>query len=194
MRRDAGRIAGWVMAAFVPAMLATVTAHAAGRHESWRRVEDLAAGKLIVVESNGQVAEECRVISADNASLTCVRDPDPDVNWGPGDDARVVFPRTAVQSVWVWQDVSDRRVLIRMGIGFAIGALICSRLGPAAAFICAGIGASIAALAPAMAESAPRYPFPGLPTPSYPVRPPDLRRELVYRAPVALPAPNSVTP
>lgn len=98
MRRDAWQAARWTVAVLLLSAAATA-AQAAGRNENWNRVKALAPGKLIVVESRGQQPDECRVVSADDASLTCLRDPDPDVDWRPGDNARVVFPRKSVQSV-----------------------------------------------------------------------------------------------
>jgi hypothetical protein len=166
----------------VPALALSGAAHAAARHENWKRVKGLAPGKAIKVELRRGAPEQCRLVAVDDAALTCEREADPDASWSRGDNARIVMPRDAVRAVWVWDDVSDRRVLVRLGVGFVVGALVCSRLGPAVAFTCAGIGALIGLAAPAMAQPAP-LPFPGAPRPSNPPPQPEWRLKLVYRAP-----------
>jgi len=93
--------------AVVPAILMLIltcsgVAHAGGRHERWSAVKKLAPGVPVEVERQGQAGvEDCLMVSADDASLTCRRDPDPNTDWGPGSNARVVFPRDAVREVWV---------------------------------------------------------------------------------------------
>ena len=193
-RRAMGRAV--VMAATIVATLpaANAVAQAAGRHEKWKAVENLAPGKAIKVELEQRAPpEECRVVTVDDATLTCEREPELDASWGPGDNARVVVPRDAVRAVWVWDDVSDRRILVRLGVGFAVGALICAEAGPGPAFVCAGIGALIGLVAPAMAQAGPPYPWPGMPPPSHPTPQPEWRLKLVYHAPRQAAA-SSATP
>jgi hypothetical protein len=171
---------GWVLAIV---MTGGGMAHASGKHEQWKSVKRLGVGMAVEVRSKGQAgAEQCRVVRVDDAALTCERQRDPDADWDAGSGARLVFPRDAVENVWVWQDTSDRRVLIAMGIGFGIGALLCSEGGPATAFICAGIGALIGACAALNREPTGPWWYP--PGPPRPVRPREMERKLVYRAPV----------
>jgi hypothetical protein len=169
---------GWVVAVV---LASSGVAHAGGKHQQWKAVKRLGVDIAVEVRSRGQAGiEECRVVHVDDKALTCEREKDPNADWGPSSGARLVFPRDAVEDVWVWQDVSDRRVLIAMGIGFGIGALLCSEGGPGPAFICAGIGALIGA---AFASSGPPprpWWYPGPPPPA---RPPEMVRQLVYQAP-----------
>jgi hypothetical protein len=173
-----GRLITWLL------MIAITggSAHAGGRHEQWKAVKRLGVGVAIEVQSAGQAGvEECRVVRVDDTALTCQRETDPNVDWNAGSGARLVFPRNAVEGVWVWQDTSDRRVLIAMGVGFGIGALVCSGGGPATAFICAGIGALIGAgFALDALPTGPRWYPPGVPRP---VRRREMVQKLVYRAP-----------
>jgi hypothetical protein len=184
-----GRIAGWILVLVVGGGVA----HAGGKHDQWKAVKRLGVGMAVEVRSVGQAgAEECRVVRVDDAALTCERERDASADMDEGDwdrsdtggGARLVFPRDAVEGVWVWQDGSDRRMLIAMGIGFGIGALLCAEGGPAAAFICAGIGALIAAgVALDGGPAGPRWYPPGLPRR---VRQREMVRQLVYRAPAAV--------
>jgi hypothetical protein len=180
------------MVAVAAGMLAGGVAHASGRHEQWKAVKRLAAGVPVEVEVEQGRPEQCEVVSADDAALTCRRVANPDADWKEGDGARLVFPRGAVRAVWVWQDVSDRRILIKMAVGFGIGALVCSEAGPGPAFICAGIGALIGACA--TAPEPPRYPMPGMPVPSYPRQERDWEWKIRYRAPAAAGANGAATP
>ena len=80
----------------------------------------------------------------------------------------------------------DRRLLIAMGVGFGIGALLCSEGGPAAAFICAGIGALIGV---AVASGGPPPRPWWYPAPPPPMRPREMVRKLVYQAPAGAVSP-----
>lgn len=164
-------------------LLSGAAAHAAGGHHNWKSVRTLAGGVPIEVKSVGQAGlEECRVVSSDDVSLTCERSPDANVDWRPGDVARIVFPRDAVERVWVWEDSSDRNIWIGLGLGFGIGALACSPGGPAAAFICAGIGFLIASAVELAGPPAPRQPY-GVWMPGGPPRrqAPQFYRKLWYQ-------------
>ena len=163
--------------------LATTGNALAARHEDWKRVERLAPGAQVDVELNGQPPEICRVIAADDASLTCAREADPNTDWRPGDNARVVLPRATVWAIWVWEDVSYRRLLMRLGIGFAVGAVFCSELGSGPAFVCGGLGALFALDFPALDGPRPIWGMRGLPQPIPPRRARDIRRRLLYDAP-----------
>lgn len=173
------RIAGWVLAVV---MASGGVAHAGEKHQQWKAVKRLGVGVAVEVKSQGQAGvEECRVVRVDDAALTCEREKDPNRDWDAGTGARLVFPRAAVEEVWVWQDASDRRILAGLGFGFMIGALLCAEGGPAVAFICAGIGALIgAAIADGVAPAGPFWYPPGVPRPR---RPAEVVQKLVYQAP-----------
>lgn len=169
---------GWVVAV----VLANVgVAHADGKHQQWKSVKRLGVGIGVEVQSRGHAGvEECRVVHVDDKAMTCEREKDPNADWDAGSGARLIFPRDAVEGVWVWQDVSERRLLIAMGIGLGIGALLCSEGGPGPAFICAGIGALIGAAFAASGPPPRPWWYPG---PSPPARPSEMARKLVYQAP-----------
>jgi hypothetical protein len=104
-----GRFAGWVLAVV---MAGCGVACASGRHEDWKAVKRLGVGLAVEVRSAGQAGlEECRVVRVDDTALTCERERDPNADWDAGSGARLVFPRSAVEGVWVWQDGSDQRIL-----------------------------------------------------------------------------------
>jgi hypothetical protein len=172
-----GRFAGWVL---VAVMTGGGAAQASGRHEQWKAVKRLGVGVAVEVRSAGQAGlEECRVVRVDDTALTCEREKDPNADWDAGSGARLVFPRGAVEGVWVWQDGSDQRILAGLGFGFMIGALVCAEGGPAMAFICAGVGALIGAgIATGGAPAGPRWYPPGVP---WPRRQPEMVRKLVYQ-------------
>ena len=156
-------------------------AQASARHEQWKAVKRLGVGVAVEIQSDGQAGgEQCRVVRVDDTALTCEREKNPDVDWNAGSGARLVFPRSAVKGVWIWEDASDRRLLRGLGFGFAIGALVGAAGGPAAAFICAGIGSLIGAAAATSAEpTGPWWVPPGTPRTR---RPGEMVRKLVYRA------------
>jgi hypothetical protein len=150
-------------------------AYASGGHQNWKAVERLDQGLPVEVKLLSEAGlEECSLLSADDAALTCVQGRDRNVDWGAESRARLVFPRSAIQSVWFLSDGSDRHIWIGAGIGFALGALICGPGGPGPLFACGGVGALIGAL---KALDAP------LPYPNFPPRRPRLHRHLVYRTP-----------
>jgi hypothetical protein len=171
---------GWVL---VVVLASGGVARASGRHQQWKAVKRLGVGVAVEVRAAGQAGvEECRVVRVDDTALTCEREKNPNADWDAGSGARLVFPRGSVQGVWMWQDDSDRRLLRGLGFGFAIGALVCAEGGPAAAFICAGIGALIGACA--ATSNAPTGPWwypPGTPRPA---RRGEMVRKVIYQAPV----------
>lgn len=180
------RFAGWILALV---MAGGGVAHAGLRHESWKAVERLATGVPVVVEQQQGPPENCRVVTVDDAALTCERDPDPNADWGPGAKARVVFPRDAVRTVWVWEPVPDRHIglWIAGAIGFALGGAGCAAGGPGPIVACGAIGALLAVAIVAAAEAGPMpyprvwWPMPAPSPPSYPKRQRELRRKLVYQ-------------
>jgi hypothetical protein len=150
-------------------------AYASGRHENWKAVERLDQGIPVEVKLLREAGlEERSLVSADDTVLTCVQARDRNVDWGTESGPRLVFPRSAIQSVWFLSEGSDRHIWIGAGIGFALGALICGPAGPGPLFACGGVGALIGAL---KALDAP------LPYPNFPPRRPRLHRHLVYRSP-----------
>jgi hypothetical protein len=159
-------------------------AFAGGRHEHWKAVKELAPGKLVEVQREGQAGPDaCRVVSADDSALTCEVEEDPDSDWDSLAGARLVFPRSAVRNVWLLEpETVERRIWIGMGVGFALGAAFCARGGPGPLFACAGIGALIGALVGA--NGAPQG-FPGWVGPVYSPRrqpSPQLHHRLIYHA------------
>ena len=102
-------------------------AHAAnGKHGSWNSVERLGAGVAVEVQSEGQAGvEDCRVARVDDTALTCEREKNPDADWDVGSGARLVFPRSAVRDVWVWEVAPNRHIgqwilLGVLGVGVAL--------------------------------------------------------------------------
>jgi hypothetical protein len=168
----------------------TGLAHGAGRHERWKAVEQLAQGKPIEVEVQGLAGVEgCRLVSVDDSALTCVRKQDPNANWDAASGARLVFPRASVRNVWLMEpEGHERRFWIGMGVGFAIGAVLCAGGGPGTAFACAGIGALIGALIglDAALQGPSRMPRPVY-YPQRRPRPPELHSRLIYQAPAVAP-------
>jgi hypothetical protein len=154
-------------------------AYASGSHENWKTVERLDQGLPVEVKLLGEAGlEECSLVSADDTALTCVQAGNLNMDWGAGSRARLIFPRSAIQSVWFLSEGSDRHLWIGAGIGFALGALICGPAGPGPLFACGGIGALIGAL---RALDVP------LPYPNFPRGRPRLHRHLVYRMPTVSP-------
>ena len=165
-------------------------AHASGRQENWKAVEKLAKGASLIVEEKQGAPEDCRLVAVDDAALTCDREPDPNVDWGPGAKARVVFPRDAVKEVRVWAPKPNWHIelWIAGGVGFALGGAVCAVGGPGVIVECGALGALLVAALIESAESGPRYPWvwspwPAPMPPSYPARPREMRQKLVYRAP-----------
>lgn len=157
-------------------------AEARAKHGDWAAVERLSANDSITVRMKGNaVPDRCSVVASDDASLTCIAE--------DGMMTRLVFPRAAVKSVWVAEIAKDHHagVWIAMAAGAALGAAICSPAGPAAAFLCGGIGASVSILLvtdPANTRPIPYPPYGGYPPPySAPAPLPQLRMRLIYSAP-----------
>ena len=184
------RANGLLAAVFV---LGSGVAWAGGKHEKWTAVEWLGIGVRVEVDTKAGL-EDCRVVSVDDAALTCEREPDPDTSWDAGSKARVVFPREAVRAVWVWEKIPEPHIGLWIGgaIGFALGGAVCSVGGPWAIVGCGFVGALIGAGIAAAVEAGPApyppvwSPFP-MPT-GVPRRQPEWRRKLCYRRPVSRPA------
>ena len=155
-------------------VLAIVPAHAEGKHERWQSVEQLAPDAEILVQTQGRRGPElCHFVSADDATLTCQHDKDLDTDWTPASDARLVFPRSSVEDVWLWQQGSDRHIGLWIGVALSVAfeAWACVSAGELGAV--AGL-AILAGIWTAALESTPFSP---------PPRQPVMRRKLVYRMP-----------
>ena len=149
------------------------------KHEDWTAVEGLVPDTMLLVQSGRHITPEaCRILSADDTTLTCQRQRDPEANWDKSSDARLVFPRSAVRNVWVWERAPNRHILLWIGIGITAGLEIAALVtgGPQAGFFAGMLLAG--AWAGAIASPFPIYsPYP--PPPSGP----RMRKRLVYRMP-----------
>ena len=149
------------------------------KHEDWAAVERLVPDTMLLVQSGRQITPEaCRMLSADDATLTCQRQRDPEANWDASSNARLVFPRSAVRNVSVWERAPNRHILLWIGVGVTAGLEIAALVtgGPAGGYV---VGMLLAgAWAAAMAPPFPFYsPYP--PPPSGP----RMRKRLIYRMP-----------
>jgi hypothetical protein len=156
--------AAWVLAAAMVVGCGAAEAQTvAHRTAGWDAVEGLAVGSAVDVQGDGQAGiDRCVLLQVDEMALTCVG----------LRGARLVFPRSAVQSVWVFGEVRERHivkwVLIGAGVGLGVALCVANPLG------CLIVGA----VAIGVVETHP----PGPPMP--PVRRARMRRRLVYAAPV----------
>ncbi|HKO18825.1 MAG TPA: hypothetical protein VJU82_08055 [Acidobacteriaceae bacterium] len=157
-------------------------AQASGRHEKWDPLRNLAQGTQVLVKAGDQpMPEFCEVVAVDDSSLTCDRVRDPEANWTPASGARLMFPRTGVKNVWVWEE--DHRISVGMWIGIVLSA------GLEIAACVSGGGVGCAAMAGFLAITWATVAC----DPVWPQRPPRMRRRLVYRAP-QVPAGSTATP
>jgi hypothetical protein len=148
-----------------------------GKFARWEVVERLRPGTEIDVLAEDEAGPEpCLVSSVDDGALTCLRE-------DPATDTRLVFPRSAVQEVRVWEVAPNRHIglWIGMGIGFAIGGLMCAEGGAGPIVICGMLGAAL--VGAAVSGDLPARPgwYPGWPAPAPPQRPQRMRWRLVYR-------------
>ena len=172
----------WIGWALVIAILSGGVAHAGGKRHAdklarWDVVEKLKPGTEIDVLAEGEAGPEpCLVSAVDDGALTCLRE-------DPARDTRLVFPKNAVREVRVWEVAPNRHIglFVGMGIGFAIGGLICAEGGPGAIVFCGMLGAGV--VASAVLTSSPAGPgwYPGWPVPAPPRPPRQMRWRLVYR-------------
>lgn len=163
------RFAGWVLAAV---MTGGGVAHAGAKHEDWKAVKRLGAGVAVEVRSAGQAGvEECRVVRADDMALTCERAKGPDVDWGAGSGARFVFPRAAVEGVWVVEPAPERHIGRWIAIGVSVALVVAASAGSGA------LGGLIVGGGVAIAWTV----WYQNPMPYWPPHPQRMRRRLVYR-------------
>lgn len=148
----------------------------------WKAVEALVPGTLVEVMPALQAGVDlCRVSWSDAHALTCLRE-------GAAADVRLVFPQEAVGSVWRIEPERDHHVgrWLVAGLGFFLGAGICSGLGPGGIVACGFAGAGMAA--GAVLEGGPARRGWAYPPPPRPSRPPPWHRRIVYEAQDGLPA------
>jgi hypothetical protein len=154
-------------------------AHAAnGKHGNWKSVERLALGIPVEVQSVGQAGvEDCSIVHVDDAALTCQREPDPNANWGPGDNARLVFPRDTVRDVWVIEPASNRHIAawIAVAVVTGVGIAVCVEGGPEGALFFLLLALPVAVFA-----ESPQNPWPSMPAPA--PQPQRMHRQLVYHS------------
>jgi hypothetical protein len=134
-----------------------------------------AAGAEINVTSGRRVAPDlCLVSTVDENALTCVDE---------NSNVRMIFPRNAVQNVWVFEKAPNRHVGLWIAVAISAGLEIASCVfeGPGG---CAFTGFMFF-LAWVSAADAPPYPI-WLPNSPRPER---WRRRLVYQMPVSAVAP-----
>lgn len=165
-----GKSMGWVLMMLM--MAASGVAHAGGKitahkFERWDAVEALKPGTEIDVLAGDEAGpESCLVSSVDGGSLTCLRE-------DPAKDTRLVFPRSAVREVRVWEVAPNRHI----GRWILAGVL----LGVGVALLVEGniVGIAVYGLVLLVAEGAQQMgPYP---MPPRPPAPPRLRRRLVYQ-------------
>jgi hypothetical protein len=166
-------------------LMTCVAAQASGRHENWGSLKKLMSGTLVLVQAGVQLAPEfCDVVQVDDAFLTCDRVKDPDANWTSASGARLMFPRSGVKNVWVWE--TDDRLSVGMWIAIGLSAALEISISVAAGAVGAYVGALTLAAAWTAAETDPWRIY-------MPPKPPKMRRRLVYRAP-QVPAGSVATP
>lgn len=165
-----GRRAIWMMAVV---LVGGGVAHAGRAKQApieWDAVTALQPGvEINVLPGNQAGPDRCLMSSADDAALTCLVENSPE-------DVRLVFPRSAVREVWVYElDHSwgpgtwVKAVLV--GVGLTLAGL-CIAANP----LCI-LPASIVALVIAEGPQAGPYPMGMRPPP-----PPRFRRRLVYQS------------
>jgi hypothetical protein len=169
-------VAGWALTIWLGGCGA---AFASGRHEHWKAVKDLAPGKFVEVQREGQAGlEACRVLSANDSALTCTVEEDPNTNWDSLAGARLVFPRGAVRNVWLVEQESEWHLGRWILIGVEVALLV-------TACVAGGIeGGLFVGLLELGADAA----MVTNPMPPRMRRPPGLERRLIYHAPAAVPA------
>ena len=136
---------------------------AGGGRDEWDAVKTLPVNNLIEVLPKNQAGPDlCRISSVDNDELTCVAERS--VN-----GARLVFPRSALQDVWVIEPERDRHIgrWIRIGIEVALFVDACVVAGVIGAVIA---GSVVLAAEISIAEN------------PIPRRPLHFHRRLIYRA------------
>lgn len=173
-----GKFAGWVLLLLITGT--GVAAAANKKHEDWAAVQKIAPGTELLVQSQNQRwPDRCRLVSVDNEAVTCERMKDPDADWRGIGDGRLVFPRSVVDHVWVWERAPNRHIGLWIGIAVTAAAEIAALVagGPAG-----GLVVGLFLLAGWSAAAVGPYP---LFYPPYPVppSPPRMRRRLIYQVP-----------
>lgn len=162
--------------ALLLALTCTAAAHAAGKHEPWHAVEKLKPGEDVLVRvASQQRFEECTLISADDSTLTCQRESDPNITLDAASNARLVFPHSAIADVWLLQVAHERHIGRWIAIGVSATLVIAASVasGTAGAMLVGGIVATYWIVW--WLESPLRFPKPAQP---------QIRRRLIYRSAV----------
>ena len=177
------KLAGWLLVALVMGCgVASAKSAKAGRSaERWETVQGLVPGTEINVFSENQARPDlCFVSTADDSELTCLVE-------DAARDVRLVFPRSKVRAVWVFEPAPNRHVglWIALGVTAALEIAACV-IGGAPG--CLAMGAVMAGIWAAAVTPSPWSIW--MPPP--PPRPQRMRRRLVYQMPPMAVAPLPV--
>jgi hypothetical protein len=151
----------------------TAVAHAAGRHEPWHAVEKLKPGEYVVVRVAGQQRfEDCTLVSVDDSTLTCQREPNPNANWDASSNARLIFPRASIAVVWLMEAAQERHLARWIAIAASVAFVVLESVSagvPGAVFATLIVGA-------VWTVGEHSHPFPQWPST------PRVHRRLIYRS------------
>jgi hypothetical protein len=120
-----GRVAVWTL---VVLLAACEVAHGDGKKQNgklsqWSTVEALSQDAVIEVGRKGHAGvDECHVELVDDTALTCVEE-------RPEGDARLVFPRDSVKSVWAIQPVKNLHIERWIVVGVGVAAVVAAGVG-----------------------------------------------------------------
>jgi hypothetical protein len=161
-----GRDAGLVF--FVLLVACGVASGAQGQpgrgQDRWDAVEGLPVGALIEVLPQGQAGPDlCRVSSAEDSALTCVRE-------GSMNGVRLVFPQGALLDVWLIEPGRERHIARWIWTGIEV-ALFVDACVMASVLGAVAVGILVLVAETAIAEN---------PMPPRPLR---MHHRLIYRAP-----------
>jgi hypothetical protein len=164
------RVASWILIAVI-AMCGV--AHGAdgkkksGKRAEWGEVQALRVGEPAEVSRVGQAGvDACYVESADDSALICV-------GKRGGVDARLVFPRGAVQKVWVIELARNLHIGRWIMVGAGIALVVAAGVGSGV------VGLAITGLIVCGIEISYFEEFEW----RRPPQPPRMRRRLVYSVP-----------
>ena len=145
--------------------------------DRWEAVEALTPGEEINVRSESQAGSDlCLVSAVDEQTLTCLAE-------RAAGDVRLVFPRSAVRSVWVMELAPNRH------IGLWIGLAVSAALEITACVAGGAAGGLVVGMFVAAAWLAAETPSPWAIWYPPPPRPQRWRRRIIYNAPLLVAAP-----
>jgi hypothetical protein len=163
------RVAAWT---FVVLLATCEVAHGDGKKQSgklwqWSTVEALSQDAVIEVGRKGQAGvDACLVESVDDTALTCVEE-------RPEGDARLVFPRDSVKSVWAIQPARNLHIGRWIMVGVGVAAVVAAGVG-GGVFGLAIVGPIVVGIEISYFE---KFEW------NQPPQPPHMRRRLVFSAP-----------